>query len=111
MVQQPTTPPHARGCEPATDANFTAYATQIRPYEAGTSQPTLDVLHALALALTISADSLLFDDERDPKNPTLRLKAESVDHFTPDEHEHVTWLIENALLRDHARQAFGRQAI
>jgi transcriptional regulator with XRE-family HTH domain len=88
-----------------------AHVTQIRRYEAGTSQPTLDVLRALALALNVSADSLLFDDdERGPHNPTLRLKLEAVDQFTPDEQEHVAAFIEGALLRHHARQAFSGQA-
>ncbi|GEL96436.1 helix-turn-helix domain-containing protein [Cellulomonas composti] len=87
-----------------------AHVTQIRRYEAGSSQPTLDVLRALALALNVSADSLLFDDdERGPQNQTLRLKLEAVDQFTPDEQEHVAAFIEGALLRHHARQAFSGQ--
>lgn len=88
-----------------------AHVTQIRRYEAGTSQPTLDVLRSLALALNVSADSLLFDDdERGPQNAVLRLKLEAVDQFTPEEQEHVAALIEGALLRHHARQAFSGQA-
>lgn len=46
-------------------------------------------ISALALALNISADSLLFDeDERGPQSQTLRLKLEAVDQFTPEEQEH-----------------------
>jgi len=87
-----------------------AHVTQIRRYEAGTSQPTLDVLRALALALNVSADSLLFDDdERGPQSASLRLKLEAVDQFTPEEQEHVAAFIEGALLRHHARQAFSGQ--
>lgn len=87
-----------------------AHVTQIRRYEAGTSQPTLDVLRSLALALNVSADSLLFDDDRGPQNQTLRLKLEAVDQFTPEEQEHVAAFIEGALLRHHARQVFSGQA-
>ena len=47
-----------------------ARVTQIRRYEAGTSQPTLDVLRNLAFALNISADSLLFEPRNAaPKRP------------------------------------------
>lgn len=61
-----------------------AHVTQIRRYEAGSSQPTLDLLRSLALALNISADSLLFDeDERGPQSQSLRLKLEAVDQFHP----------------------------
>ncbi len=51
------------------------HVTQVRRYEAGTRQPTLDVLRVLAPALNTSADSLLFDDDdRGPATPGLRLK-------------------------------------
>ena len=36
------------------------HVAQIRRYEAGTSQPTLDVIRSLAVALGVSADELLF---------------------------------------------------
>lgn len=132
MVQAPATPLHAPGSEPVTDTNFAgrlvtarrsqplaqqladrsgAHVTQIRGYEAGTSQPTLDVLRSLAPALNISADSLRFDDdERDPQSQTWRLNLEAVHQFTPEEQEHVAAFIEDALLRHHARQAFSGQA-
>ncbi len=97
MVEHDTTPLRAPGSEPVTDATFAArltaqrkaagitqqaladrasiHVTQVRRYEAGTSQPTLDVLRALALALNTSADSLLFDEnDRGPTTPSLRLK-------------------------------------
>ncbi len=131
MGQAPATPLHAPEREPVTDTNFAArlvaarksqaftqhqladranaHVTQIRRYEAGSSQPALDVLRSLALAL--NADSLLFDDdERGPRSQTLRLKLEAVDQFTPNEQEHVAAFIEGALLRHHACQAFSGQA-
>ncbi len=128
-----TSPMHASGSEPVTDANFAArlgaqrkaagitqqvladraaiHVTQVRRYEAGTSQPTLDVLRALALALNTSADSLLFDsDDRGPATPSLRLKLEALDRLDPDEQAHVTALIEGALLRHDARRHLTGQA-
>lgn len=133
MVKDDTTPLHAPGSEPVTDANFAArlsaqrkasgmtqqvladraniHVTQVRRYEAGTSQPTLDVLRALALALNTSADSLLFDeDDRGPATPGLRLKLEALDRLDPDEQAHVTALIEGALLRHDARRHLTGQA-
>ena len=35
------------------------HVVQLRRYEAGTSQPTLDVIRSMAVALGISADALL----------------------------------------------------
>jgi len=44
------------------------HVSQIRRYEAATSTPTLDVLRKLAIALSVSADTLAFDkDERGPR--------------------------------------------
>jgi transcriptional regulator with XRE-family HTH domain len=82
-----------------------AHVTQIRRYEAGSSQPTLDVLRAIALALNTSADSLLFDtDERGPETPALRLRMEALDQLDPDEQANVLAMIEGALLRHQVRQ-------
>ncbi len=117
MVSADLTQLHPPGSEPVTDTNITArlvavrksqsltqqqladrsgaHVTQIRRYEAGTSQPTIDVLFSLA---------------RGPQSQTLRLKLEAVDQFTPEEQEHVAAFIEGGLLRHHARQAFSGQA-
>jgi transcriptional regulator with XRE-family HTH domain len=39
------------------------HPTQLHRYEAGTAQPTLDVLRRLCTALSVSADSLLFSPD------------------------------------------------
>ena len=60
------------------------HVVQLRRYEAGTSQPTLDVVRSLAVALGISADALLFDkDERGP-DEALKLQFEAVSRFDPE---------------------------
>src|SRR5580658_7828183 len=48
------------------------HVSQLRRYEAGGAQPTLDVLRRLAVALSVSADQLVFDsDERGPDGDLL----------------------------------------
>lgn len=81
------------------------HVTQLRRYEAGTNQPTLDVLRALALALSVSTDSLVFtDDERGPTDPGLLLHLEAINHLDPDEQDAIRTLIEGTLLRHQARR-------
>jgi transcriptional regulator with XRE-family HTH domain len=81
------------------------HVSNVRRYEAGTSQPTLDVLRNIALALNTSADSLLFEpDERGPEDRSLRLRLEALNQLDPDEQAAVRALIEGALLRHQARQ-------
>jgi hypothetical protein len=51
----------------------------------GTNQPTLDDLGAIAVALSVTADSLVFGDtESGPQTENLRLRMEALDHLPPD---------------------------
>jgi transcriptional regulator with XRE-family HTH domain len=81
------------------------HVSQLRRYEAGTSQPTLEVLRQMSMVLGVSADVLLFDEEeRGPKNPTLRFHLEALDNLDPDEQAAIRTLIEGTLLRHEARR-------
>jgi hypothetical protein len=73
-------------------------------HEAGGAQPTLDVLRRLAIALSVSADQLVFDtDERGPDDD-LRLHLEAISHLDDDEKHVVRTVIESVLLRHEARR-------
>ena len=49
------------------------HVSQIRRYENGSTQPTLDVIRKLAIALGVSADLLVFDKgEREPREELKR---------------------------------------
>lgn len=81
------------------------HVTQVRRYEAGTNGPTLEVLQALAVALAVSADDLVFHpDERGPKDESLRLHLAALDQLDPDKRASIRTLIEGALLRPQARR-------
>jgi transcriptional regulator with XRE-family HTH domain len=70
------------------------HVSQIKRYEAGSSQPTIDVLKKLALALSVSADLLLFDkDERGPTGD-LRLQFEAVERLSEDDQRTIASLID-----------------
>ncbi|GAA1809835.1 MAG: helix-turn-helix transcriptional regulator [Actinobacteria bacterium] len=99
-----TTRKHAGLTQQALADTIGIHVTQLRRYEAGTSQPTLDVLRALARALACSIDHLAFDDERGPATPGLRVQLEALDRLTPDEQATVAAMIEGALLRHQVRQ-------
>jgi len=83
------------------------HVTQLRRYEAGTSQPTLDVLRRIAVVLSVSADLLLFDrDERGPGDD-LRLEFEAVSRLDAKEKEVVRSVLEGILLKHEARRVLG----
>ncbi|MGO9130068.1 MAG: helix-turn-helix domain-containing protein, partial [Bryobacteraceae bacterium] len=76
----------------------------LRRYEAGASQPTLDVIRRLATALSVSADLLLFGkDERGPDDD-LRLQFEAVSRFGAEEKQVVRSLLEGMILKHEARR-------
>ena len=80
------------------------HVSQIRRYEQGTAQPTLDVIRRLALALNTSADQLIFDpDERAPTND-WQLRLEAITHLDPDEQHAIRTVIDGILLRHQARK-------
>jgi transcriptional regulator with XRE-family HTH domain len=78
--------------------------TQVYRYENGTSQPTLEVIKKLALALSVSTDALIFeDDERQPDDSMLLL-MESVSKLDPDEKHLIKEMIEGVLLKHQAKK-------
>ena len=83
------------------------HVVQLRRYEAGTSQPTLDVIRKLSTALQVSADMLLFGkDERGPDDD-LRLQFEAVSRFDAEEKNVVRSLLEGMILKHEARRWSG----
>jgi transcriptional regulator with XRE-family HTH domain len=80
------------------------HVSQIRRYEAGNSQPTLDVLRNLALALSVSTDALVFaETDRGPSDEP-RLAFEATTRLDPDEQTMVRTLIEAVLLKHEAKR-------
>lgn len=81
------------------------HVLQIRRYEGGTSQPTLDVIRRLAIALSVSADMLVFDQE-DQRGPSddLRLQFEAISQFSQEEKEVIRELLEGMILKHDAKR-------
>ena len=80
------------------------HVAQIRRYEAGTSQPTLDVIRSLAIALGVSADELLFAKEERGPDDALKLQFEAVSRFDPDTKKVVQQVLDSMILQQEARR-------
>jgi len=77
---------------------------QIRRYEAGKSQPTLDVIRRLAIVLGVSADALIFEaHERDPSDD-LRLQFEKMNQFNAEEKKVAKAVLEGLILKHEAKK-------
>jgi transcriptional regulator with XRE-family HTH domain len=80
------------------------HVSQLKRYEAGSSQPTIEVFRRIALALSVSADMLLFEaDERGPEE-RLKLQFEAVSHLDEKEREAVETVIASVLHMHDAKR-------
>lgn len=80
------------------------HVTQIQRYENGSIQPTLDVIRRLAIALSVSADLLVFDkDERGPDDQ-LRLEFEAINEFDPEEKAVVRKVLQGLIIQHQTKR-------
>jgi len=80
------------------------HVIQVRRYESGASQPTLDVIRRLAIALQVSADVLIFGaDERGPDGD-LHLQFDAISKFAPEEKQVIKALLEGMILKHEAKR-------
>ena len=80
------------------------HLSQVRRYEAGTSQPTLDVLKRIAVTLSVTIDALAFDEDERGPDDELRLHLEAASRLDPDEQAVVRSVIEGLALKHEARR-------
>jgi len=77
---------------------------QISRYEGGSSQPAMDHIRNLAVALGVSADLLIFDKEERGPDEELRLQFEAITKFRLEEKKIVKALLEGLILRHEAKR-------
>jgi transcriptional regulator with XRE-family HTH domain len=82
---------------------------QIQRYEKGTSQPTLDVIRRLALALSVSADDLVFDKEERGPGSALRYQFEAISQLGEDEQAIIQELLEGMIIKYQTRRWDSRR--
>jgi len=78
--------------------------TQVYRYEKGGAQPTLDVIKRLAVALSVTADQLIFEEDERQPDDSLNLLLEGISKLDPDEKKMIKEIIEGILLKHQAKQ-------
>jgi|SRR5450830_43019 len=78
--------------------------TQVYRYESGNSQPTLDVIKKLAVALSITTDELIFEASERKPDDSLLLLLEGISGLDPDEKHIVKEIVESILLKHQAKR-------
>lgn len=83
------------------------HVNQIRRYEAGTAQPTLEALIKLAKALHVRLDDLVFAEGRRGPGSDMALLFEAVNEFTPEE-KHAVREVLTGMVLQHSARRWGR---
>ncbi len=83
------------------------HLTQIQRYEKGDSQPTLEVIRKLALALAVSADALVFDPEERGPDDELRLRFEAVQQLPPEDRQAIKAMLDGMIVKHRTKQIVG----
>ena len=80
------------------------HVNQIRRYEAGTAQPTLEALIRLAKALHVRLDNLVFEEGERGPDEDMAMLFEAINEFTDAEKETVRTVLSGMVLQHSARR-------
>ena len=80
------------------------HVNQIKRYEAGSAQPSLEGLKKVAKAFSVSTDWLLFEDAERGPDEDLRLQFEAMNQLTPEEKDVARAVLEGLLIKHVARK-------
>ena len=80
------------------------HVTQIKRYEGGSAQPSLDGLKKLALALDCATDVLVFDASERPIADDLQRQFEAISKLPEEERAIARHLLEGLVLKHDAKR-------
>lgn len=80
------------------------HINQIRRYETGSAQPTLEGLIKLAKSLHVSLDELVFDESDRGPGERMKLLFEAVEQLDQDEQQVIQELLEGMVMKYQTRR-------
>jgi transcriptional regulator with XRE-family HTH domain len=83
------------------------HVNQIKRYEAGTAQPTLETLVRLARELHTTLDDLVFGEDQRGPSDDLRLQFEALNQFDTEDRMVAKAVLESLILKHNAKRAFA----
>ena len=83
------------------------HVTMIRRYEANETQPTLEVIRKLAIALSVSADTLVFEEGERGPDDDFRLQFEALSAMSPEEKQVAKALLEAMIVKSQVAGALA----
>ncbi|MBV1915068.1 MAG: helix-turn-helix domain-containing protein [Pseudomonadales bacterium] len=80
------------------------HVNQIRRYEAGSTQPSLDALKKIAVAMSVTIDSLAFDEYERGPDDQLKLQFEAISHLSSNEKQVIKELLDGMIIKYQSRR-------
>ena len=84
------------------------HVIQIHRYESGASQPSLEVIKKLAVALSVTTDALLFEHGERAPDEDLRLQFEAVSAMADEDKKIVASLIDAFIKKQQIESVLAR---
>ena len=83
------------------------HVTMIRRYEANETQPTLEIIRKLAVALSVSADTLVFEEGERGPSEEFRLQFEAVSQLPEEERKIIKALLDGMIIKHQTKRMVG----
>ncbi|PIE44631.1 MAG: transcriptional regulator [Gammaproteobacteria bacterium] len=80
------------------------HVNQIKRYEAGTTQPTLEALVKITKALHVSLDHLVFGEDQRGPDEDLKLQFEAISELEDDDKMIIREVLEGLIIKYQARR-------
>ncbi|BBI92361.1 putative transcriptional regulator [Serratia symbiotica str. Tucson] len=80
------------------------HVTQIKRYEAGTSQPSLEAIKKIAQTLRVTTDSLIFDEGELAPDADLALQFQAISGMAPEQQQVIKQLLEGMIIKYEAER-------
>lgn len=80
------------------------HVNQIKRYETGTTQPTLEALVKLSKSLHTSLDTLVFGEEERGPDESLKYQFEAIGELDPDDKLIVREVLEGLIIKYQAKR-------
>lgn len=83
------------------------HVNQIRRYESEHAQPSMEALKKIALGLSVSLDTLVFEDRERGPDDDLRLQFEAVSRMPDEDKRIVKALLDGMIVKYQTKQLVG----
>lgn len=80
------------------------HVTQIKRYEAGTSQPSLEAIKKIAQTLRVTTDSLIFEEGELAPDADLALQFQAIANMAPEQQQVIKQLLEGMIIKYEAER-------